>query len=321
MLNVSRDDVERRHVADLTRVLGEISDDPQACRQLRGNVVLGFPSYDNDPRPNWAIPEIRGFVQRADAELPHLSYFLVGDPALGYILFYLLCLARTVDLTTYAVSPSELLAVATGKANEVDRFCQAIGDDANAAVLPILLNLPPALAAADPDLSGTILERLRPTLMTLELSDDQAQDEVANAFAEQLLTQAATLLGLDRSRYSSREALRRDILGAMHRQVTEDDLRRFGESFDACTERVGGGKLALSTERLRRVIREQRWAAYRYVDLHIVGAASQPGYLQPAAIVATGIYVEFGDDEPMRRIRERAEELGVPPSVWMPGTR
>lgn len=316
-MNFSHHDVLRGHIVDLARVIGQAVADPDACRALRGSVLLGFPSFDDDPRPNWAIPEIRNFVQRADAELPFLPYFLTGEPALEHILFYLICLTQSVDLTTYAASPEELLGVARAKMADVHHFCEAMGDDANSAVLRILLNLPASFAVADPNLAGMILDRIRPTLMALDLSDEGPE---ATVIASHLLTKAATLLGLDRSQYPSQERLRNEILRAMHARVSDEDVRKFAEDFNACAERIGGGKVAMSSVEVRQLVKEQSQTAYRFVDIQIVAAASQPGYLQPAAMVAGAIYVELGDDEPLRRVHERADELGAPTSMWMPGT-
>ena len=94
-------------------------------------------------------------------------------------------------------------------------------------------------------------------------------------------------------------------------RVTNEELRAFITAFDAATTRVGGGKLALDSGALRVAVREHREAAYRYVELHCVMAASQPGYLQPAIIVATACYVEFEDTSLLDMVNARADELNA----------
>jgi hypothetical protein len=93
--------------------------------------------------------------------------------------------------------------------------------------------------------------------------------------------------------------------------VTNEQLRAFTTAFDAVTTRVGGGKLAIDSNALRAVVREHREAAYRYVELHCVMAASQPGYLQTAMIVATACFVEFEDTSLAEMVRARADELNA----------
>lgn len=321
VLNIAERDVQGRNVADLVRVFGNISEAPEDAKQLRGKVILGFPSYDGDARPNWAIPEIRGFVQALDNALAYFPYFLVGDPVLSHLLFYLLCLVPFPDLESRVYAATDLLDAAKRKAGDVTRFCERIGDDAERATEPILLNLPAPISQNDPGLVEKILEAMRPALVALErqLAAGGTTPE-AKAYASQVLSQAADLCGIDRSRYPSDAAVLREILARTTREVSNEELDRFQKSLDACFERLGSGKLGISATKLREVVRQQKHAAYRYVELHLVAAAGQPGYLQPATLVATAIRVEFGDDEPTRRVQERAVELGARPETWMPGT-
>jgi len=320
VLNIAERDVQGRNVADLIRLFGNMSKAPEDAKQLRGKVVLGFASYDGDQRPNWAIPEIRGFVQALDSALPYFPYFLVGEPEVSHLLFYLFCLVPFQNLESRVYGATDLLDAAKRKVSDVTRFCQQIGDDAERATEPILLNLPAPIAKSDPGLVEKILERMRPSLLALErqLTADVPTPET-EAFAGQILPQAAELCGIDRSRYGSHTALLREILARTAREVSNEELDRFQKGFDACTERLGSGKLGISSIKLRELVRRQKHAAYRWVELHLVAAASQPGYLQPATAVAAAIHIEFGDDGPMRRVQERATELGARPENWMPG--
>jgi hypothetical protein len=164
-----------------------------------------------------------------------------------------------------------------------------------------------------------VLDAITPTLRSLEdeLSRPNSASE-ATALVDNILSKAASICGIDRSQYSSRISLLRELL-ARANQVSNEDINRFEGSFKECTERLGGGKLGVSSTKVRQVVRQQRRAAYRFVEIHLLMAASQPGYLQPAYIVATALMVEFDDPGPMRRVEQRAAELGASPEKWMPG--
>jgi hypothetical protein len=94
-------------------------------------------------------------------------------------------------------------------------------------------------------------------------------------------------------------------------QVSNEELRRFDEKLKACQRRIGGGKVAMDSDALRKAIRLHKEAAYRYVEIHCAMAASQPGYLQPAMIVASGFQVEFDDASLVSMVGERAKALNA----------
>jgi hypothetical protein len=91
--------------------------------------------------------------------------------------------------------------------------------------------------------------------------------------------------------------------------VSNDELRRFDEEVRASQRRIGGGRVAMDSTALRKAIRSHREAACRYVEIHCAMAASQPGYLQPAFVVATAYQVEFNDDSLVSMVAERAKSL------------
>jgi hypothetical protein len=319
MLEVSGEDIRRTNVSNFVRLFGDIARQPEAAKQLRGKIVLGFRSYDSDPRPNWAVPEIRNFVQALDKAVQYFPYFLVGDPAVEHILFYFLCLVPFGDMKSRLYSAADLLTVVARKAKDVTRFCEEIEDDPERATDPFLLNLPAEVVKDFPDIADKILDAMSPALRALE--GDLAQLNTTpegKAFVNNILSRATTVCGIDRSKYTSDISLLREVLSRANR-VSNEDLSRFEKSFDECTQRLGNRKLGLSTTKLRQVVRQQRRAAYRFVEIHLLMAASQPGYLQPAAIVATALLVEFDDPGPMRRVEQRGAELGANPEQWMPG--
>jgi hypothetical protein len=319
MLEVPDEDIRRTNVSNFIRLFGNIAQRPENAKELRGKIVISFTSYDSDPRPNWAIPQIRSFIQALDKAVPYYPYFLVSDPAVAYVLFYLLCLIPFGDLERRSYSPADLLAAALRKTADVTAFCKEIGDDAERATQSILLNLPVEMVQAFPEIAEQVLDAMTPTLRALEdeLARPNATPE-SRAFAHDILSRAATICGIDCSAYPSETSLLRALL-ARANQVSDEDLKRFERSFEECTERLGGRKLGVSSTKLRQLVREQRRAAYRFVELQVLMAASQPGYLQPAYIVATALLVEFDDRGPTRLVEQRAVELGASPEQWMPG--
>src|SRR6266571_2683289 len=91
--------------------------------------------------------------------------------------------------------------------------------------------------------------------------------------------------------------------------VSDDDLRKFEENMNAAYKRIGGGKLATDFDTVRAAVRRHQAAAYRYVEIHCHMATSQPGYLQPAMVVALACRVELNDEGLVNLVLMRAREL------------
>ena len=319
-LNVKHQDILNANVADFTRLFGKIA--PEDAQRLRGKVVLGLPSFDSDPRPNWAIPEIRRFIQALDKALPFFPYFLVGDPALSFVLFYLLSLLPSLNVEKRMYDGADLIALAFRKAQDVRRFAQSIDDDVERAAESLLLNLPTDIVKDQPDLVEKILDAMRVSLLAMrrDVFNSAGSKRRLEDFEKEILFRAARLCDFNLEHYSSEQLLLDEVLRKTQPKVSNDDIAAFESSMNAATERIGGGKLAISSDKLRAAVKQQKHAAYAYVDAHIMGAAAQPGYLQPAVMVATAILVEFSDNGPLQRIQDRANELGVDLATLMPGT-
>jgi hypothetical protein len=318
-LDIPHDDVVSTNVSNVVRVFAEIAGRPEDAKKVRGAIFLAFSSYDPDPRPNWLIPEIRAFIQKVDSALPYFAYFLVGDPALGLVLMYLLCLIP-VDTETGQYSAEDLLTTMHRKAADVASFCARIGDNADRATDSLLLNLPASLAKADPELAKRILKAMRLVLVGLETSvaAGNTPDAAVKPEVDGVLDKACTLASIDRSAYRSDLELIRALLARITPPVAKDVFERFEVGFDGCLERIPGRKLKADMDKLRSLVRDQEAAAYRFVEVHIRMAAGQPGYLQPAAIVAVAILEEWGDRSALLQVERRAEELDVPPETWAP---
>ncbi|MCX6678643.1 MAG: hypothetical protein NTU95_11975 [Methanothrix sp.] len=91
--------------------------------------------------------------------------------------------------------------------------------------------------------------------------------------------------------------------------VTNKEMEAFDKGFHDCMERIGGGKVAADTTCVRRLVRLQPQIACRFVEIHCFMAQSQPGYLQPALMVAGAYQVEFNDDCLMKMVLDKAKDL------------
>lgn len=91
--------------------------------------------------------------------------------------------------------------------------------------------------------------------------------------------------------------------------VEKEELIEFVNQLYNATKSVGGGKVALDSTEVRKLIRAHKVAAERYVELQCKMAASQPGYLQSAMLVAAGYQVEFNDDSLLTMVNQYVEEL------------
>lgn len=91
--------------------------------------------------------------------------------------------------------------------------------------------------------------------------------------------------------------------------VSNEVLATFNQGYEACQQRIGGGKVGVDSTCVRTLVRGSREAALRFVELHCVMASSQPGYLQSAIVVATAYQVEFQDTTLVEMVMERAQAL------------
>lgn len=93
--------------------------------------------------------------------------------------------------------------------------------------------------------------------------------------------------------------------------VSNDELKEFDKGFHSSLKRLGDGKVAIDSNLVRQLVRQYPKAASRYVEMHCVMAQSQPGYLQPALIVAGAYQIEFNDDCLMEMVTSKADKLGA----------
>ena len=117
---------------------------------------------------------------------------------------YLLCLIPIADLEARRYSSLELMQAVKRKRAAVADFCDRIQDDADRATEPLLLNLPPTIAKADPNLVARILAVMRLPLVGLEtqLAAGSVDTPEMKEHLDEVLTKATALAGLDRRRIS-----------------------------------------------------------------------------------------------------------------------
>lgn len=92
-------------------------------------------------------------------------------------------------------------------------------------------------------------------------------------------------------------------------QTSKQDLEKFAQELQQAYERVGNGKIHVDSNLVRAVVRLNKDTAYHYVELIITMAASQPGYLNEALLVASAYQVEFADNTLLNLVHNRAKEL------------
>lgn len=93
--------------------------------------------------------------------------------------------------------------------------------------------------------------------------------------------------------------------------VSNESIRAFTDGMEKCMKKIGGGKVGMDSTCIRNLVRAHKDVAYRYVELHCMMAQSQPGYVQPAIIIATAYQIEFQDDTLYQMVMNRAKELGA----------
>jgi hypothetical protein len=93
--------------------------------------------------------------------------------------------------------------------------------------------------------------------------------------------------------------------------VSNEAIKAFAERFNACTVRIGGGKIALDTKALRQLVKENRETAARFVEIYCLQGQSNHAYFQGAMTVAVAYQVAFGDSSLAESVFERAKAAGA----------
>ena len=304
IIDIPQDAVLAADVSSLVRVFSQIAAQPDDAKHVRGTIFVGFPFYEDDPRPNWAISEIRQYVRKLDEALPYFPYFLARDPALGHVLMYLLCLIPIADLEARRYSSLELMQAVKRKRAAVADFCDRIQDDADRATEPLLLNLPPTIAKADPNLVARILAVMRLPLVGLEtqLAAGSVDTPEMKEHLDEVLTKATALAGLDRSSYKSDLEVLRALLARITPSVSREELSEFEQAFERALELVPGRKYRVRPNGGAKACRR---TAKRCVP---VRQGSHYDGRKPARLSSTGRHSRFRHPRCVRRSKRFAAD-------------
>ena len=138
-LEVSAHVLNACDVGPIARSLLKAEQQKARLPELRGTVMIAFPSLDADPRPNYLIPEVRSFIQKLYVEVPHFLYYLNPEPALGAIGMHVMSLLPLTDLNIqgHSAAPKSyglLAQLMIEHLRPAALFATRIGDDASTLV-------------------------------------------------------------------------------------------------------------------------------------------------------------------------------------------
>lgn len=211
VLEVSGAEVCAATGSNLGKILTELSADAARARENRGRFVLTFSDFVPRGAPAFAAPAVREFCVALDRGCPHAAYFLHQDPTIGTIRTFLAGLvpvAKNGNLWQYSLQ--DYVKLTQAHAQRVSAFAQRIGDDADAALDGLMLNLPAEALADQPALKKRILQAMAPAIRAMAKDFDQlAMDPRGRAMMEDLGGRCAALLGMKTGGKVDREMLGR----------------------------------------------------------------------------------------------------------------
>src|SRR5512134_2142852 len=157
LLEVSGADISAATGSNLGKILRELSADAARARENRGRFALSFSDYGMRDAPVYAAPAVREFCAALDRGCPHAAYFLHQDPTIGTIRTYLLGLVPvTKNGGVWQYTLEDYVRLTHEHAQRVSAFAESIGDEADAALDGLVLNLPAEALADQPELRQRI---------------------------------------------------------------------------------------------------------------------------------------------------------------------
>lgn len=85
--DVSQGLLDACDVTGLGMVFGEVEEDPERVRMLRGSMGFRFPNHDERGIGIWLDPVVCAWGRAAHEEVPHLPYYMYLEPPVGGLLF------------------------------------------------------------------------------------------------------------------------------------------------------------------------------------------------------------------------------------------
>lgn len=152
IIQVIDEDLERGNIATFKRLFNEISSVPSHAKLLKGNILITFPKYDEDPREYFEIDEIRTFVQRLDAEFAYFMYFLQIDSVICAHISWITCLLQYTRKDTggkqwtIEIDPLQFAILLADRILSIKKFCEDILDDEMPIINSILQSTPREIA-------------------------------------------------------------------------------------------------------------------------------------------------------------------------------
>jgi hypothetical protein len=139
---------------------------PKRAKRLRTNTAVAFMSYEDDPREDFIIDEIRRFVQALDQKFPYVLYCLIPEQ----IFFWIACLLplspvhRQESQIGIEIEAEPLAELLVNRIVAIEALCERILDDERPIIEKILKEMPAPVTA----------------LTLLKLDDLFDEDEQAN---------------------------------------------------------------------------------------------------------------------------------------------
>lgn len=96
VLEITRSEIERCHVASALERLHVLTDTAENARRYKGSLTFVVGGYDQDPRELPQIPEVVAYFRALASAWPHWLWFTVPKSGVFPLLFSLLCDGKSV---------------------------------------------------------------------------------------------------------------------------------------------------------------------------------------------------------------------------------
>lgn len=114
VLDISRSEIERCHIASALERLHVLTDTAENTRRYKGSLTFVVAGYDEDPRELPQIPEVVAYFRALTSAWPHWLWFTAPNLGVFPTLFSLLCngevVANPAGGVTHLVADGELKA-------------------------------------------------------------------------------------------------------------------------------------------------------------------------------------------------------------------
>lgn len=146
-IKINTDYLERCDIRCL-QVFKELYSFPNDAKKLKGTIALGFPKYDKQNVVWAALPDVRNFIKKLDNKYPFIPYFLMPQPEVKQLSYYLQCLLPNQMVKaangTYQmeIQPRDFLWLVYKKIETLIRFTDYLNDNSEEVLKDFLNGLP-----------------------------------------------------------------------------------------------------------------------------------------------------------------------------------